>query len=48
MRKSLMIGLVCVSEAGFSNGRELPVVWPPPSTGEREELDENVGCCDQG
>lgn len=29
-------------------GGELPAVWPPSSAGEREELDQDVGGCDQG
>lgn len=29
-------------------GGELPALWPPSSAGEREELEQDVGGCDQG
>lgn len=36
------------SETDIFIGGEQPAVWPPPSAGEREELDQDVGGCDQG
>lgn len=40
----VLIICVCISlETGISNGRKLPAMWPPPSSGEREELDQDVG-----
>lgn len=36
------------SETDIFIGGELPAVWPPSSAGEREELDQDVGGCDQG
>lgn len=35
-------------ETDVFNGGELPAVWPTSSAGEREDLDQDVGGCDQG
>lgn len=46
----LFIFLYCrvFLETDVFNGGELPAVWPTSSAGEREDLDQDVGGCDQG
>lgn len=36
-----------ILEANVSDGRELPPLWPTSHSGERKDLDQDVGCCDQ-
>lgn len=36
-----------ISEADVSDGGELPPLWPASRPGERKDLDQDVGCCDQ-
>lgn len=36
-----------VLEANVSDGGELPALWPASRSGERKDLDQDVGCCDQ-
>lgn len=43
----LSVILSC-SETDVSNRGELPAVWPTSSPGERKELGQDVGSCDQG
>lgn len=34
-------------EADVSDGGELPPLWAASRPGERKDLDQDVGCCDQ-
>lgn len=36
-----------ILEANVSDGGELPPLWPTSRSGERKDLDQDVGCCDQ-
>lgn len=36
-----------ILEANVSDGGELPPLWSTSHSGERKDLDQDVGCCDQ-
>lgn len=36
-----------ILEANVSDGGELPPLWPTSHSGERKDLDQDMGCCDQ-